>query len=291
MHRKQFLSATLALSAAAIVPKQLFASDPASITIQQVIDLILKTIPGAPFRQTVDTVKAGDENEKLTGIVTTMFATISVIEAAAETGANFIIAHEPTFYNHQDETKWLENDTTYQYKMALLKKHKITVWRCHDYLHAHNPDGVMAGVLQAMGWEKYKKEDKRFVLRIPPATLQSIITAAKEKLSIQHVRYIGDMAQQCSHIVIIPGAAGGKTQIGTTSAEQPDLLIVGEVSEWETAEYIRDLRAAGGKTALLVLGHVVSEEAGLEWMAQWLRPQLPNVSITHMPSKDAFSWA
>src|SRR5437868_5610173 len=66
-----------------------------SLTVQQVIDLILKSIPGAPFKQTVDTIKAGDPSQKVTGIVTTMFATDEVIEKAAKLGANFIIAHEP----------------------------------------------------------------------------------------------------------------------------------------------------------------------------------------------------
>ena len=98
-----------------------------SMTIQQVIDLILKSVPGAPFPNSVDTIKAGDASQKVTGIVTTMFATIDVIRKAAALGANFIIAHEPTFYTHSDETKWLETDEIYQYKIALLNKLHITV--------------------------------------------------------------------------------------------------------------------------------------------------------------------
>src|SRR4051794_35654968 len=69
-------------------------------TVQDVIDIILKEIPGAPFKQTVDTIKSGSTDQKVTGIVTTMFATVEVIKQAAQLNANFIIAHEPTFYNH-----------------------------------------------------------------------------------------------------------------------------------------------------------------------------------------------
>ena len=76
----------------------------AGMTIQQVIDLILTKIPGAPFSETVDTIKSGDGQQEVKGIVTTMFATIDVINKAAALGANFIIAHEPTFYNHRDDT-------------------------------------------------------------------------------------------------------------------------------------------------------------------------------------------
>src|SRR4051812_43485089 len=69
-----------------------------SITIRQVMDNILKAIPNAPFKETVDTIKAGNLDEPITGIVTTMFSTIDVIRKAIELKANFIIAHEPTFY-------------------------------------------------------------------------------------------------------------------------------------------------------------------------------------------------
>src|SRR5215218_7323080 len=53
------------------------------LTVQQVIDLILKSIPNAPFANTVDTIKSGDPAQKVSGIVTTMFATDEVIEKAA----------------------------------------------------------------------------------------------------------------------------------------------------------------------------------------------------------------
>jgi hypothetical protein len=95
-NRKDFISAAFSVSALTVLPGMAAASDlfypKESMTVQQVIDLILKSIPGAPFKQTVDTIKAGSGNQTVTGIVTTMFATIEVIEKAAKAGANFIIA-------------------------------------------------------------------------------------------------------------------------------------------------------------------------------------------------------
>jgi hypothetical protein len=38
-----------------------------SMTVQQVIDLILATIQGAPFSKTVDTLKAGSASQTVTG--------------------------------------------------------------------------------------------------------------------------------------------------------------------------------------------------------------------------------
>lgn len=292
--RREFIN-TMGASVLLMMPGSAIASDlflpKQNMTVQQVIDLILKSIPGAPFKQTVDTIKAGNADQMVTGIVTTMFATVEVIEKTAKAGANFIIAHEPTFYNHQDDTKWLENDDVYKYKAALLKKHNIVVWRFHDYIHAHKPDGVMAGLVSALGWGKAVDPQKPYLLQIQPASLGAIIDLTKKRLGIAHVRFIGNKEQSCSRIAFVPGAAGGRTQMNAIATEKPDLLIIGELEEWETSEYVRDLRASGSKTALLVLGHIVSEEPGLEWLQQWLQPQIPAIKVTHIPSGDAFSWA
>jgi putative NIF3 family GTP cyclohydrolase 1 type 2 len=222
--RKNFIN-TLGASALLMIPGSSIAGDlflpKQNMTVQQVIDLILKNIPGAPFKQTVDTIKAGDSSQLVTGIVTTMFATIDVIEKAAKAGANFIIAHEPTFYNHADDTKWLENDEVYKYKAALLKKHNMVVWRFHDYIHAHKPDGVMAGLVSALGWEKSLDPQKPYLLQIGSTSLGSIIDLTKKKLNITHVRYIGDKTQLCSRVAFIPGAAGGRTQMNAIATENP----------------------------------------------------------------------
>lgn len=261
---------------------------PEGFTVGDVMNLILKTIPGAPFAKTVDTLKSGSADQKVTGIVTTMFATIDVINKAVAAGANFIIAHEPTFYNHLDETNWLENDAVYQYKSALLKKHNIAVWRFHDYIHSHQPDGVRMGVMTALGWEKYYDEKNPHVFTLPGLTVKNIAALSKQKLGIPTVRVIGDLNQNCRRVLLLPGASGGRSHIQGIENEKPDLLIVGELSEWETAEYVRDARLKGDTLSLLVLGHAVSEEPGLEWLVTFLQPKVPGVKVQHMPSGNPF---
>ncbi|HEX9510451.1 MAG TPA: Nif3-like dinuclear metal center hexameric protein [Puia sp.] len=260
------------------------------ITVRRVIELILADIPGAPFGVTVDTVKTGSIDQPVKGIVTTMFATDAVIEKAIGLGANFIIAHEPTFYNHTDETDWLKDDRVFLFKKDLLDKHGIVVWRCHDYLHAHRPDGVLMGVLTALGWLKYYNPAEPPLLTVPAITLGDVIKKAKKQLGIDKVRVIGNLSQSCQRIVLSPGAAGGRSQIAQLQKYRPDLLIVGELNEWETNEYIRDARYQGLKMSLLVLGHLVSEEPGLQWMVAWLSPKVPGIKISHLPSGDPFTW-
>ena len=258
-------------------------------SVGDVMDLIIKEVPGAPFKETVDTLKSGDRTMMVTGIVTTMFSTVEVIRQAAAIGANFIIAHEPTFYNHTDDVKWVTPNHIVEAKQALLEKNRIAVWRLHDYLHSFVPDGVSYGVAKAAGWLPYFKSGER-VLKIPKITLGALAAHLKSSLNIKQVRVIGAATHPCESVVLMPGAAGGKAQIAAVEKDRPDVLIVGEVHEWETAEYIRDTQLLGGKTTLIVLGHSVSEEPGLQWLRDWLQPKIPSVKIQHIVSGNPFTW-
>lgn len=260
-------------------------------TVSEIMDMFIKEVPGGALTDTVDTLKAGNRDIPVTGIVTTMFATIEVIRKAIDLGANFIITHEPTFYNHTDDTSWLQNDDVYQYKANLLKQHNVAIWRNHDYIHTLVPDGVTMGVLEQLQWKIYADHDVPNIITLPAAAaLKDLIGHLKEKLSIEKVRYIGDPAQSCTHVLLMPGAAGGRRQIESIRKVKPDVLICGEISEWETPEYVRDARTKGDDISLILLGHIASEEPGSEFMLNWLKEKVPSVKSTHIPSGNSLSF-
>lgn len=290
--RRQFIGQVVKAGSASLLfslPAMATASEMKEYTVQNIMDILLKEIPGAPFKTTVDTLKSGKADAKVTGIVTTMFSTAEVIEQAVKLKANLIIAHEPTFYNHTDDTNWTGNNEIVKKKQALLDQHGITVWRCHDYWHTYRPDGILNGVLKKAGWLQYNSKVES-VFSIPSASLKEIAEHLKKTLQIQHVKVVGDLQQKCQRIGLMPGAAGGQRQIIFAEREKPDVLIIGETHEWETVEYIRDARRLGLSIALIILGHSVSEEPGMEWMAEWLQPRVPELKVTHIASKDPFTW-
>ena len=258
-------------------------------TVGEIMDRFIEDATGEPLDETVDTLKAGSRETEVTGIITTMFATIPVIEYAISINANFIIAHEPVYYNHQDETDWLENDETYQYKSNLLEENNITIWRNHDYIHRHQPDGVYSGLLDKLMWKPYvTDESDTRIIELPETRLSGLIEHVKSRLGITMVRYIGDPDQLCRKVLLLPGAMGGQNHIELTSKHNPDVLIIGEVQEWTTPEYIRDRNASGKETALIVLGHNESEDAGSIYMKDWLLQNVPGVDVTHVNSGNPF---
>ena len=260
-----------------------------TLTVNQVIEKILAELPGGKLNETVDTLKSGSGDQVVTGIVTTMFATVQVIRQAIKIKANFIIAHEPSYYNHLDDARWVENNSIVKEKKELLEKNQVTIWRFHDYWHRMKPDGIMQGFLLKSDWLTYNPKAEN-VFRIPVQKLEDIIRHLKDKLNIPHIRYIGDPSTACSKIVLLPGAPGGKIQVSMLVSSKADLIIAGESSEWETPEYVRDARALGYPVSMIVLGHAYSEEPGMEWLVSWLQPKIPSIPIHHVASGEPFTW-
>ena len=256
-------------------------------TIQDVINLIMEEIPGAPWEPTVDTVKSGDVTQPVRAVLTTFLATQRTIDYAARHGVNLIITHEPTYYNHLDETSWLESNPVYQKKRKTLEDNGIVVWRFHDYWHAHEPDGVATGVLKRLGWEAYAQPDQPQICQIPTVPLGELSRFMKDRFGAERIRVMGSAGMPCSRIGLLVGAVGGQRQIEMLS--EVDVLVVGEVREWETTEYVRDANWQGDKqVGLIVIGHALSEEPGMEWLAEWLKPRLPGIIVVHQESGDPF---
>ena len=295
LSRRQFLYSVTAIAGSSMLmnsPLEASAgSSLQSYTVKQVIDLIMKEVPGAPFATTVDQVRSGSPDQHVTGVVTTMFPTIDVIERTAKAGANFIIAHETPFYNNQDETDWLKDDDAYRYKIELLNKYKIAIWRFHDHWHAHKPDGIIMGNLIKLGWEKHYDMNKPRLLTLPqPMSIKSIAKLAKDKLGISTVRIVGNLDQKCNTLYLAFGYMDSKRQIAAIQEFKPDLILSGETREWETVERVRDGLQMGQKTSLLVLSHSVSEEAGMEYAASWLGPKVRGLKVSHIPSTNPFTF-
>jgi putative NIF3 family GTP cyclohydrolase 1 type 2 len=257
--------------------------------IQNVIQALLQSVE--PLKDTVDTVKSGEIGRKVTGIAVTFMATYEVIERAAKAGANLIITHEPTFFNHLDETDWLELDEVYQAKRRLIEDAGVTIFRFHDYCHRHVPDFILAGLLKALGWEKYANKTQPtapLLVNIPTASLSEVVNHVKQSLGIPFVRVVGNDSLLCSKVGLFSGYGGvGRRTIPFAGRENLDLIIAGEGPEWETPEYVRDAVQAGFQKAFILLGHQKSEEAGMEYVADYLKPLFPDVPVMFFGTEPA----
>jgi putative NIF3 family GTP cyclohydrolase 1 type 2 len=260
------------------------------LTARQVVRLIQEHV-GVPWTgETVDTFKAGDPDTPVTGIVTTMMATFDVLKRAAAQNANFVITHEPTFYSHQDKTEAFEaaHDPVWQEKEDFIKAHHMVVWRFHDHWHRRRPDGILRGMVQALGWEHYQNTEVPSLFALPATNLRGLAKSIQEKIGIKVLRVVGNPDLQVTRIALVPGASGPQKHLQFLRRDDVQVLVIGEVPEWETIEYVSDAAAEGKQKALILMGHVPSEQAGMKYCAEWLKTFIAGVPVTFVKTAEPF---
>jgi putative NIF3 family GTP cyclohydrolase 1 type 2 len=260
------------------------------LTARDVIARIQEHV-GIPWQQeTVDTFKAGSPDAQVKGIAVTMMATLDVLQRAAASGQNLIITHEPTFYNHQDrpDLEQKENDPVWAAKRAFIQEHNLVVWRFHDHWHRRKRDGIEAGMAHALGWEKFQDASNQYLFSLPETDLEHLASDLKSRLKIRVMRVVGDPKLKVMKVALVPGASGFVKETRALEISDVQVLITGEPREWETVEYVADAVTEGKPKALIILGHIPSEQTGMEECARWLKTFIGEVPVEFTPAREPF---
>jgi putative NIF3 family GTP cyclohydrolase 1 type 2 len=266
------------------------AAQERQITAREVVADIQKQVGVEWDKNTVDTFKAGNPDATVTGIAVTMMATMDVLQRASAQGLNFVITHEPTFYAHLDTPEGMpENDPVWAEKREFIEKHGMVVWRFHDHWHKRKPDGIEAGMVRALGWENYQRPDNEHLFVMPDTTVKDLAEQVARKLGSPVVRYVGNPEMRVKKVALSPGSEGFESETHTLERDDVEVLLVGETVEWETVEYVDDAAAQGRRKALIVIGHIPSEQAGMEECTRWLKEFVKGVPIKFVPTKQPFS--
>lgn len=282
--RRTILLALTALGATKLVR----ARTTTPLTAGGVIDRIKANV-GIQWRaQTVDNIIAGAAETPVRGIATTMMATLDVVQRAAAAGKNMVITHESTFFSHQDRTDQIQQDPTYQFKLDFLNKSKMVVFHFHDHWHGRKPDGIAVGMMRELGWEKYADPQNPKSFTLPEITLARLAKELEAKLKIRTMRVLGDPQFPVKRALASWGNVSLMPGLPLLARPDVDVLMVGETHEWELVEYAQDAIASGRKKALIVLGHVVSEQAGMKYCAEWLKGFINEVPIEFIAAAEPF---
>jgi putative NIF3 family GTP cyclohydrolase 1 type 2 len=261
------------------------------LTAREVIARIQRQV-GVPWQSdTVDAFKAGDPDVPVTGVAVTMMATLDVLQRAAAAGDNLIITHEPTFFDHLDRADQLpekDNDPVLAEKRLFISKNRLVIWRFHDHWHARNPDGIEAGMVHALGWEKFQDAHNQYLFEIPETPLEKLASEIKLQLGIHVVRVVGDPGLRVTKVAMAPGAAGLTKHAKALEMTGVQALVIGEAQEWETVEYVADAVSEGKQKSLIILSHIPSEQAGMEECTRWLKTFMAELPIEFIPAREPF---
>ena len=287
--RRQFLATGGALASSFLLAQSPSPARSSSLTAGEIIARIKQQV-GVPWREkTVDNLIIGSPDTPVRGIATTMMATLDVLERAAAQGKNMIVTHEPTFYLHQDVTTDIQDDPVVQYKRDFCKKNDLVVFRFHDHWHAHHPDGIADGMVRQLGWQKNvidPADPKK--LTFDGIFLAKWTAQIQQTLKGRTLRVLGDPDLPVRHVQASWGYASREGGIKAFSQPGLDVLICGETREWELVEYCQDSIRMGNRKALVVVGHVLSEQGGMILCADWLRTFVSEVPVEFVPATEPF---
>src|SRR5215472_10239402 len=247
------------------------------MTAREVVEAIKKN-QGIPWndRSTRDTFKLGNPDATVKGIATTMMTTFSMLKRANEAGLNMVITHEDTFWNDPDNTKDLTENHLYKLKTEYALKNDMVVWRDHDHMHAMTPDYTVVGEFRSAGLKGGEHVTMRpGIQTIPETTLGELAAQVKRSSGARALRVVGDPKAKVSKILIGPGYATPRM------TPEVDVVIGGEQQEadgqFDNVEYVMDAMSLGIAKGVIMLGHVISEQAGIEDFGNWVKTFLPNV--------------
>ena len=261
------------------------------MTAGDVLDRIKKNL-GVAWRDTTyrDTFKAGGPDTPVTGIATTVFASFDVIQRAVAAGLNMIIPHEVTFWNDRDDISGVSADPLYKQKIDFFARHDVVIFRMHDHMHAQRPDFTYVGSARSLGLEaKYETAPESHRFTLPKTTLGALAAELTKHVGARTVRVVGDRNAVVSRIQLGVGYA-----TPPVNDSEIDVVISGEQQEVDSAfdsiEYVLDAAAVGIPKGWIMLGHAVSEEAGMLEMAQWIKGFVPEVAVQLVKAGEPF-WA
>jgi len=258
------------------------------MTAREVVEAIKKN-QGVPWndRSYRDTFKVGDPNVTVKGIATTMMTTFDMLKRANAQGLNMVITHEPTFWTDRDDTKDLTDNPLYRLKTEFVVKNGMVVWRDHDHLHAMTPDYTVVGELRSVGIKGGEHATMRTnTWTIPETTFGEFAAQVKRTSGARALRCVGDPNAKVSRIQVGPGYGTPRMTAGI------DVVIGGEQQEadggFDDVEYVMDAVSLGMPKGLIMLGHVISEQAGMEDFGNWLRTFIHDVPIQFVPADEPY---
>ena len=251
----------------------------------------LFSLSGPLFSErTCDTIKAGDPNAEVTKVAVSMFATVDIVRQAKDWGAELLIVHEPTYYNHWDNHT---DDFFEMEKRRLIEASGLTIYRFHDHPHCTDPDIITVGEIQYLGLDcSIEESPDRYPTRLrltapmPPRQLAKHI---EDKLGIAHVRIAGAADVPCTSVSLMVGTPGGlEAELLRPGTE---IILTGEICEWGLGEHVRDAAQMGYRKAILVLGHIGSERDGMKYTAEVLKERQPQLDVRYFECGEVYTYS
>ena len=259
------------------------------MTAREIMNDLFRMAQDVDYSNTCDTCKAGNPDREVEKIAISMFATPEIVRKASEWGAELLIVHEPTYYDHFDghTDDKIENE-----KRKLIEDCGIVLYRYHDHMHFTIPDMILKGQLKKFGLEgevEYfdLKDHARITLNTPLTSIE-LAKIIEDRCGIKHMRICGTTDKKCTNISVMPGTPAGVFE--ELKRDETQILLTGEAIEWMLGEYARDASQLGYTKTLIIMGHIGSERDGMIDLADILKNKYPSVDVKYFECGEVYSY-
>jgi putative NIF3 family GTP cyclohydrolase 1 type 2 len=243
-----------------------------AVTARELNEALHGLWPHCDPAKTVDRVIAGDPEQNVTGIAVCWMPYSATLREAARLGANTVVAHEPTFYDHFE----LRNSPGHP-RLAVAKNEKeqliaelgLTVIRCHDVWDAIPEIGVpfrwgaFLGLTELVRSQRYLNVYR--VARQSASEFARYFAGRTARAGQKTVEFYGDPERPVELIGIGTGCCSDAMDLYELGA---DLAVtVDDIARaWIIGEYCQDTG-----NPLIVVNHGVSEACAMDSLAETLR--------------------
>lgn len=231
---------------------------------------------------TVDTFKAGDPAQEITGIAVGWMSYLASLQRAVELGCNLFITHEPTYYNHFDADEKIFRFPVAADKRQYIAENKLVVLRCHDLWDKMPEIGITDTWARLLGFSNPVAGEGYYrVFEVVERTAMEVaeeVARSTRGLGQDAVQLLGPAEVRVKRIALGTGAATPLMHLLETYA--PDMVICTDdgFTYWRDGALAIDL---GFPVA--VVNHLTSEVSGVQMLAQHLRERFPEVPVHYIP--------
>ena len=233
---------------------------------------------------TVDTFKSGDPAAEVRGIAVAWMSYTWALQRAIDLDCNLFITHEPTYYDHYDNNPDIFRFSQVLAKRKFIEDHDLVIIRCHDLWDQISDIGIPDswGTLLQLG----RSIDGDAYVRIYETTERTASAIAQQVAMCTKpygqpgVQLIGSRDKMVRRISIGTGAI--TPYLDCVEKYQIDLAICTDdgIDYWRDGGFAIDM-----DIPIVVINHIVSEEIGIESLADQLSQRFPSVPVQHIPQR------
>ena len=219
----------------------------------------------------------GYPDREVTGVLTTLDCTETIVEEALARGCNLIVAHHPIVFRG---LKQFNGSDYVQRTVMLAIRHDVAIYAIHTNLDNVRSRGVNERIAQTLGLENLRllgpKNDEQtigsgMVGELPtPLAETDFLALLKERLLtgvVKHTELLGGKVKT----VALCGGAGGFL-LGKAKAAGAQVFVT---SDYKYHEFFD----AEGEIVICDVGHYESEQFTTDLLAELLRERFPTFAV------------